>query len=455
MKTSTRLALLLLGAAALILGTMPRTLAAATEADHDHAHEEAMETPVPEASTVHAEDDGHAHAAEKDAHEEHAEEVAHDDHGEEGAHEGETEGEHAAHGGEDLLALTPAQIENAGIRTAVAGPDTLQRETIWRGEVALHGDRQARVTTRFAGTVQRIAGTLGARVKQGEPLATISSRELGELQATYLAARARRQLLGEIFQREERLWREKVTSEEDLAQARFELADADLVLRAQHQHLQALGFTPGYLEGLAAKVEATDLTLFTITAPIDGVILQKHLTLGEHLTPEKTLFEIADLSTVWVDLHVPMADAAYLRPGARVRLTAERGKQETEATLSYIAPVVTEATRTILARAELDNAQGLWRPGQFVVATCATEEETAAVCVPRAAVQRLGDARVVFVPREGGFATVPVQTGRESRTQVEILSGLPAGAPYVREGAFTIKAALLTSAADAHAGHGH
>ena len=114
-----------------------------------------------------------------------------------------------------------------------------------------------------------------------------------------------------------------------------------------------------------------------------------------------------------------------------------------------------ESTRSATARVVLDNRDGAWKPGTFVTGFIATGQEALPVVVPRVAVQNIEGRDVIFVEHEGAFEMTPVTTGRADRTQVGIVSGLAVGTPYVAEGAFHLKATVVTSALGSHAGHGH
>jgi cobalt-zinc-cadmium efflux system membrane fusion protein len=116
---------------------------------------------------------------------------------------------------------------------------------------------------------------------------------------------------------------------------------------------------------------------------------------------------------------------------------------------------VDEETRTVLARVELPNESGLWRPGLFVTASVAGDVRDVPVIVPRDAVQLLDGESVVFVPDGDAFRPATVVTGEGSSTHLEIVRGLEPGDSYVAAGAFALKAEMLTSGMDPHAGHGH
>ncbi|MGB2985975.1 MAG: efflux RND transporter periplasmic adaptor subunit [Phycisphaerae bacterium] len=207
---------------------------------------------------------------------------------------------------------------------------------------------------------------------------------------------------------------------------------------------------------VAALREAEEkLAWYPLRAPFDGMVIDKHLTLGEKHGDDSNAFTIADLSSVWVDIRVYQQDIAVVREGQWVRIATGDSTAEARGVISYVAPIVDARTRTALARVVLPNPDGSWRPGLFVTAEVSAGEDSASILIPKTAVQRLDEESVVFLDTEEGLRATPIQLGRGHETHIEVLSGLSAGQRYVTEGAFELKAKLVTSDLDAHAGHGH
>lgn len=194
---------------------------------------------------------------------------------------------------------------------------------------------------------------------------------------------------------------------------------------------------------------------YAVRAPFAGFVINKHLTLGEKVNSDESVFSIADTSSVWVRFNVFQKDLPYIKPGQKARVSAGRDLASVEGTIVYVAPVIGKASRTAQARIVLDNTDGRWRPGLFVNVHVTMGDQQSSVAVPKTAVQMLGEARVVFVEEGGGFVPHPVKLGRSDAVQVEIISGLKPGQHYVVSGAFELKAKIVTSSLDSHAGHGH
>ena len=419
---------------ALAFGTTtwwPTLAVGQAETSHDHEnhgkekHQENLSAKKNEDD--HAEPDHSTHQEEQDGHEEGG---GHDDNEEHG---------------EDVVSLSAAELKEFGIELAIASTGPLDQYAELPGEIVLNADRLAHVAPRIVGIVREAKKSLGDSVKAGDVMAVIESRELADAKADYLAASERRNLAGANFKREERLWEKKVTSEQEYLDARQGLAEARIELNSAKQKLHALGFSDTYLKKLPRHPDAT-YTRYEIRAPFAGTIIEKHLTLGESVNEDSETFTIADLSSVWVDINVYQKDLAQIRKGQTVVIQVGHGIPEETGEIAWVGPLVGEATRTAKARVVLANPDGTLRPGLFVTAQVAVANTPAGIVVPKSALQTVEDRTVVFVQDEDGFEPRPVQTGRESATQVEILSGLEAGQSFVSKGAFTLKAQLSKGA---------
>jgi cobalt-zinc-cadmium efflux system membrane fusion protein len=203
-----------------------------------------------------------------------------------------------------------------------------------------------------------------------------------------------------------------------------------------------------------ALIESSEtLSKYKLKSLIDGIVIARHITRGESVSPETEAFVVADLQTVWVDLSVYQTDLDQVRVGQKVIVMAGQGRSTAEATISYLAPVVDEQTRTAVARIVIPNPDGIWRPGMFVTGAVTVETAEAAVVVPRTAVQTLGGESVVFVLDPDGIEPREVTLGRSNRERVEVLNGLVAGDRFAVSGSFILKSEL--EKAGFEAGHGH
>ncbi len=360
---------------------------------------------------------------------------------------------HDEHGDELLVRLEANALERLGLEILVAGPGELEVITELPGEVQVNGDLMAHVGPRVGGVAREVLVSLGDTVRAGQLLAILESRDLADAKAAFLAANVRLELADATFKREERLWREKISSEQDYLDALNKRAEARIEYRAAEQKLHALGFSQFEVEKLPKQHDVV-LTEYRITAPFSGTVIAKHITLGETVTAETSVFTVADLSSVWIDLAVYQKDIGAIRAGQVARVSTNHG-DEAELSIDFVQPLVGEQTRTALARIIAPNPDGARHPGCFVTARVAMgETESSGLVVPSTAVIRMEDGdQVVFVETDEGFEPRPVVIGKRTRDHIEVVSGLVAGDRYVGRGGFSLKAELGKS--DFGDGHGH
>jgi cobalt-zinc-cadmium efflux system membrane fusion protein len=206
-------------------------------------------------------------------------------------------------------------------------------------------------------------------------------------------------------------------------------------------------------ETLAVIESSQSLSPYALETLLDGVIIEKHVTRGEAVTPDSQAFVVADLASVWADLSVYQRDLPWIRTGQTARVIAGHDLPETEGVVSYVTPVVDETTRTATARIVLENTDGFWRPGMFATAQVRVERAEVEIAVPATAIHSLDDQTVVFVQSAEGFRPRPVTVGMHDAQWTQIREGLSAGEEVVIHGGFTVKSELMRSKLGG--GHGH
>ena len=359
--------------------------------------------------------------------------------------------DHSTHG--EAIKLTEAQLGQMEVATAIAGPGPLDVQITLLGEIRLNEDRVAHIVPRISGVVKEVWAHLGDQVRAGQILALIESRELAIAKAEYLAALQRRTLAEEIFKREKSLYEAKGSAEADYLIARQQQAEQAIEVSLALQKLLALGLSQEQVAELPEQSQ-DDLRIYALTAPYDGTIIEKHLVQGEVVSGQASVYRLADLSTVWVDLNAYQKDAPALRQGQRVAITGD-GLVPVEATITYVAPLLREDLRTLQVRAVLRNTNNRYRPGLFVSGRVTVDGRDAKIAVPAEAILNVDGKDSVFVQTADGFTPVPVKIGRSNGRSVEILAGLNPGQRYAARGAFALKAVKVTRSLEGHAGHGH
>ncbi|MGB2808259.1 MAG: efflux RND transporter periplasmic adaptor subunit [Sedimentisphaerales bacterium] len=360
----------------------------------------------------------------------------------------------AEHGEESTVHLSDEQIRKFGIETTPAGPGDIKVHISLPGQIAINTDRMVHIVPRVPGIVRQVKKKLGDPVKKGQVMAVIESRDLADAKATYLASIERLELANTIAEREEKLWKQEISSEQEYLDAKKVSAEAEIAKRNAEQKLRALGFNAEYLKELPSE-PAELLTTFEIVAPFNGTVIKKHITLGEVIKGDVDVFIVADLDTVWVDLQVHQKDAGLIKKGQEVIISATSSVPETKGVIDYVQPVVDQKTRTALARIVLDNTSGHLRPGTFITADVLVDKVPAKVTVAKDILQDIDDKTCVFVKNEHCFEARPVTVGRSNDNHIEIVSGIRPGEKIVTKNSFRLKAELEKAVGGGHAGHAH
>lgn len=192
---------------------------------------------------------------------------------------------------------------------------------------------------------------------------------------------------------------------------------------------------------LLAEIESNEsLYPYEVRSRMAGTVIFKEITPGEFVANDREIYVVADLSTVWADLQVYRRDFGALHVGQRVLVDADDGGEPVESTISYLSPIGSENTQTLLARAVVPNPDGSWRPGLFVTAQVEVGAADVPVAVRTSALQRLRGRDVVFRNRDDAFEAQPVELGRRDGERVEVVSGLSPGDAYASGGSFILKA---------------
>jgi cobalt-zinc-cadmium efflux system membrane fusion protein len=196
-----------------------------------------------------------------------------------------------------------------------------------------------------------------------------------------------------------------------------------------------------------AQIEGNEsLKTYDVTSEIAGTVIQKDITLGELVKDDKTVFTVADLGTVWIDLSIFRRDFGSLAVGSAVEFhTGDghvSGQQHIQAKVDYISPFGSEGSQTMLARCVVPNPTGILRPGLYVDGEVVTGEIDAAVTVKNGALQEIDGNTVVVVAEGDAFEARVVEIGVKDNERVEVISGLRPGERYVAANSFVMKAEL-------------
>lgn len=339
--------------------------------------------------------------------------------------------EHREAAGNQAVSFSDAQIASADIALRLAGPVRLDTFIRMPGEVKFNEDRTAHVTPRVEGIVEQVVVSLGQQVAKGDLLAVVASAEISEQRSTLAAAIKRAALARTIHLSEKKLWEDKISARQDYLKAEQEAQEADIAVQNARQKLIALG-AGSSVRGPFNRLE--------LRAPFAGLIVDKHIAVGEAVGAETRVFTLSDLRTVWAEVVVPAKDLAIVRVGTEALLHSAASDDKVKGKVSFVSAMIGEQTRSARARVVIDNPKHAWRPGLFVDVDVVTGSAEVPVAVEKEAIQNVDGKQVIYQRVKEGFMARPVTTGRSDGRVVEIVAGLAAGSKYAAAHSFTIKA---------------
>lgn len=333
------------------------------------------------------------------------------------------------------------QLRSAGIVINTVGPRVMTTTLELPGEVRADETRLAEVVPRLQGVVTEVFKKEGDRVRKGELMAVLNSRELANAKSAYLAAQQQVEFSRIALQREESLWKKKISAEQDYLEAKRAFEEAALNERLAAQTLVVLGVPRAALSGLASA-PTESMSRHEIRSPLDGEVIERNVTIGEAVTADGKIFAVADLSSIWVDVTVYARDIGSVRAGQTATVVSTDLGSELSGRVSYVGPLVGQDTRAATARIVLPNPAGRWRPGLFVTVRLVRDAATVPLAVTADAIQSFRDWQVVFVRYGDMFEARPLELGRRDGDWVEVLSGLSPGEQYAGTNSFAVKAEI-------------
>lgn len=349
--------------------------------------------------------------------------------------------------GQADVTLPPEMMERVGLREEVVGTQNVADQLRTTGTVQPNAYRETRVIPLVGGRITAVNAQLGDTVHKGQPLAVIFSADLAEAQMQYRKVMADFDVFAAQHARAIKLAEIGAMSQQELEQAEAHYRQHHAEHEAAEQKLRLLGLNEKQIEALQ-RGNAPVRSEIPVESPSSGVITTRNINVGQVVSNSETLFSVTDLSTVWVIANIYEKDFAALRAGTGVTISAPSFPGRVfHGKVSYIDPRVDAQTRTAQARIEVPNpggpGGGMLRLGMFVDVALNTAGKSAAVAVPKTALQTVGNESVVFVPLGAGkFQMRRVQVGQDAGEFVQVISGVNAGEKVVTAGSFFLRAEM-------------
>ena len=354
---------------------------------------------------------------------------------------------------------TSALAQNHAVETEIVTPQPIAGTISATGKILVSENRVAVIGPVHEGRIVQLYAGQGSNVKKGQKLADLESADIDQAEADYLKAladyeNARRTSAAEVklaqatYDRTKMLYEKTITAGKNLEAAEhdLELAKASAAnsitstraaLTAARRRLLILGLKESDVDALASKPALA--AVFSLTAPIAGIVVERNATIGATVGSDASLFKIIDLSRVWIDANVFEKDLERVRRGQEVKVSVSAFPGSSfSGTVILVSSVVDPETRSVKVRTEVPNPDGRLKPDMFVNVEIITDLHRAAISIPQSAVLNDGGKTVVFVADGEGYKRRVVITGIQSGDRVEIRDGLNAGDKVVVKGNYLL-----------------
>ena len=354
---------------------------------------------------------------------------------------------------------TPAPAQSSAIELEIVAPQQIAGSIAATGKVLVPEDRVANIGPVHEGRIVSLYAGQGSVVRKGQKLADLESADIDQAEADYLKAladyeNATRTSAAEVkfaqatYDRTKMLYEKTITAGKNLQQAEHDLelakasaassvAGARVAVANARRHLLILGLKDSAIDALASRPNLA--SVFSLNAPISGVVVERNATVGATVGSDASLFKIIDTSNVWVDANVFEKDLGRVRRGQEVRVTVPAFPGVTfSGRVILISSVVNPETRGVQVRTEVSNADGRLKPDMFANVEIITDVRRAAMSLPQSAVLDDGGKKIVFVQTDKGYEKHIVTTGIQNGDRIEILDGLQAGDKVVIKGNYLL-----------------
>jgi membrane fusion protein, heavy metal efflux system len=337
----------------------------------------------------------------------------------------------------------PTQQQLSSLVIATVQRKVFPAMTSTDGFIASDDELTTPVFSPFSGRVSRLIAKLGDVVKKGQPLMVVQASEFVQAQSDLATAKAQLRLAQTNESRLHELYQTRGAALKDWQQSQVDLATAEATLAAVHNRLRIAGKTDGEIAAMERAPAARQTNPeVVIPAPIDGTVIQRQVGLGQYIqsAASSPVYSISDLSTVWLVANVREDDTPFVRIGDAVNVRVHAFPNRVfQAKISYVAPMVDQATHRLQVRADVKNSDGSLKPQMFASFDIVTGHDEAAPAIPQSAIIYEGDAARVWVEeKDGRLGLRQLQVGRTDGEQVEALGGIKAGERVVTSGAIFI-----------------
>lgn len=380
-------------------------------------------------------------------------------------HEHASEEQSAEEHQHKTLKLSQEKQKEWGIEVGSPKKQTAHSQIEVPGTLKLNQNKTAHISSFVPGQIESISSDLGDQIKKGQPLLVVNSPQFAQTQADFLEIRAKMIFSQQEYERAEMLYKEKAIEEKEYLKRKAEYEKLSTQFGALGSELHSYGISHEQIDQLIEKCESLREKEYKceiaepflpILSPISGTVIFRDAVKGEHIEPEKILFTISDLTTLWAELDAYEKDIPYVQKQNQVFIRSSLYPEKTfPAKITYISDVIDAKLRTIQIRTEFKNTEKLMKPNMYITGLIQSQNiQQEVLTVPEEAVQNMNGEKIVFVLNpEQEFEVRHVKLGDKMGDLRAITQGLNENDRIVLKGAFTLKSEL--NKAEFGHQHGH
>jgi RND family efflux transporter MFP subunit len=337
-----------------------------------------------------------------------------------------------------IIAMTLKQQASLGIEVAPVAAAAALTSNRLPGEITVPVGQERVVSAAQSGLIDALFVAAGQSVRKGQAVAHISSPELVGLQRDYLQALTQIRLAKNTLDRDAELYKDGIIAERRYLTTQSSHEELSALLSQRRQSLKLAGMSDAAIARLQSKGEYS--SGLTITAPIDGQVLEQMVTTGQRVDSAMPLVRIGRLTPLWLEIHAPVESLGSVANGMQIRIP----KYEAEGKVIAIIRNVNKNDQTMHVRAEVTRNSDRLSPGQFVEAEIASQAVAGGqFSVPKKSVVRSGLGSFVFVQHAQGFLPTKVTVASEQADRVIVSGGLSGTEKVAVSGTVAIKAAWV------------
>jgi membrane fusion protein, heavy metal efflux system len=338
----------------------------------------------------------------------------------------------------DDIALSAKQVQALGIVTAALPGKQSGEVSGLPAQVVVPPNQMFVISTPLPAMVEQTLVGVGDSVRKGQPIARLQSPALAEAQRGLMQASVQSQLAKENLARDESLWKEGIIAESRFLATRGLSRQAEAALSERKQMLRHSGMSDAAITQLLSSNNVSNM--LTMTAPIDGVVLEKSADAGQRLDAAVPMFKIARLDPLALEIQAPLAYTRNLKTGAKITVPAYAASGR----ITAIGRSLTDTNQTILLRATILQGAKNLRPGQFVEVSIGTGANSGAQWdIPNSAISRIAGKTMIFVATPQGFRAQAVDVLNEGAQNSVISGALNGDEKIAVRGVSALKSSML------------